>query len=189
MKKKYWILGIAGVSTLTMVLLSLNPAQSQSNLVKQGKYLVDAVGACGQCHTPRKGAVMDMSMYLAGHPAAAPYPKYDFSMMRQGIFMLTAPSLTAFSGAYGTSFAINLTPDKETGLGEWTEEMFIGAMQTGYHQGDQKNNRKILPPMPIKNAYSGISDADLKAMWAYLKTIKAVKNEVPAPLNSRGRPF
>ena len=94
-------------------------------MVKRGKYLVDAVGACGQCHTPRKGAEMDMSMYLAGHPANAPYPKFDMSMMQRGAFMLAAPTLAAFSMPFGTTFAANLTPDNETGLGEWTEKMFV----------------------------------------------------------------
>ena len=186
MNKKRWYIGTTILSAITLVILAFNHAQSQSDLVKRGKYLVDAVGACGQCHTPRAGADPDMSMYLAGHPANAPFPKYDFSLMQQNIFMLSAPTLAAFSGPFGTTFAANLTPDKQTGLGEWTEKMFIDAMQTGYHQGD-KNNRPILPPMP-KGAYANLSDDDLKAMWAYLKTTKPVRNEVPVALNRRGRP-
>ena len=188
MNKKHWIFGIAFLSAFILIVVSFNQAQSQGDLVKRGRYLVDAVGACGQCHTPRKGAELDMSMYLAGHPANAAYPKYDFSLMQQRIFMVSAPTLAAFSFPFGTTFAANLTADKETGLGGWTEKMFIGAMQSGYHQGD-KSNRKILPPMPIKNAYANMSNADLKAIWAYLKTIKPVKNEVPVPLNRMGRPF
>ena len=66
MHKKHWLIAIAISSTIIFILLCLNYAESQSDLVKRGKYLVDAVGACGQCHTPRKGAEMDMSMYLAG---------------------------------------------------------------------------------------------------------------------------
>ena len=78
---------------------------------------MDTVGACGHCHTPRAGAAFNMEMYLAGHPAGESAPRYDFSMMRQGIFLLTAPTMSAFSGPFGTSFASNLTPDNETGLG------------------------------------------------------------------------
>lgn len=188
MRRKYWIFGIAIFLTLIFVLLCLNYAESQSDLVKRGKYLVDAAGACGQCHTPRKGAEMDMNMYLAGHPENAAYPKFDMSMMQRGIFMVAAPTLAAFSMPFGTTFAANLTPDKETGLGEWTEQMFVDTMRIGHHQGDT-SNRKLLPPMPIKNAYANLSDEDLKAMWAYLKTIKPVKNEVPVALNRMGRPF
>jgi len=170
-----------------VIALSINSVESQSDMVQRGKYLVDAVGACGHCHTPRAGAEYDMAMYLAGHPANASYPRYNFGMMQQGIFLLTSPQLSAFSGPFGTSFASNLTPDKETGLGEWTEEMFIGAMRTGHHQGVE-SNRKILPPMPTKH-YAQMSDADLKAIWAYLRTIEPVKNEVNPALNQRGRPY
>ena len=171
----------------SIIALSINSVESQSDMVQRGKYLVDAAGACGHCHTPRAGAEYNMDMYLAGHPANAPYPRYNFSMMQQGIFILTSPQMSAFSGAFGTSFASNLTPDNETGLGEWTEKMFIDAMRTGHHQGD-KSNRKIFPPMPTKH-YAQMNDTDLKAIWAYLRTIKPVKNEVSPPLNQRGRPY
>ena len=171
----------------TVIFLDINVVESQSDKVQRGKYLVDTLGACGHCHTPRAGAEYNMDMYLAGHPANAPYPRYDFSMMQRGIFILTSPQMSAFSGPFGTSFASNLTPDNETGLGEWTEQMFIDALRTGHHQGDA-NNRKIFPPMPTKH-YAQMNDADLKAIWAYLRTIKPVKNEVSPPLNQRGRPY
>ena len=187
MKKKHLIFGTISLSALVLVLLSLNLAQSQGNRVQRGQYLVDAIGACGTCHTPRKGADFDMSMYLAGHPAGEPFPTYNFSMMQQQIFMIASPQLTAFSLPFGTVFAANLTPDKETGLGDWTEKMFIGTMKTAVHQG-VAGNRKILPPMPTKN-YANISDEDLKAIWAYLQSIKPIKNEVPTALNPRGRPY
>ena len=169
------------------VVIGVRSVQSQGDRVQRGKYLVDAVSACGYCHTPRAGAEYHKDMYLAGHPAGQAYPRYNFSMMQQGIFILTSPQMTAFSGPFGTSFASNLTPDKETGLGEWTEEMFINAMRTGLHQGVE-GNRAILPPMPVKH-YAQMNDEDLKAIWAYLKTIKPVKNEVNPPLNQRGRPY
>ena len=172
----------------TIITLSIRSVESQSDRVQRGKYLVDAVAACGYCHTSRARAEYNMDMYLAGHPTEAAYPRYNLrSMMPQGIFILTAPEMSAFSGPFGTSFASNLTPDKETGLGEWTEEMFINAMRTGLHQGVE-GNRAILPPMPVKH-YAQMNDEDLKAIWAYLKTIKPVKNEVNPPLNQRGRPY
>ena len=171
----------------SIIALNINSVQSQGDMVQRGKYLVDTLGACGHCHTPRAGAEYNMDMYLAGHPANAPYPRYNFSMMQQGIFILTSTQMTAFSGPFGTSFSSNLTPDTETGLGGWTEEMFIQAMRTGLHQG-VAGNRKIFPPMPTKH-YAQMNDEDLKAIWAYLRTIKPVKNEVSSPLNSRGRPY
>ena len=187
MNRNLLILGLTVLFLGTFVVIGIRSVQSQSDMVQRGKYLVDAVSACGHCHTPRAGAEYNMDMYLAGHPANASYPRYNFSMMQQGIFLLISPQLSAFSGPFGTSFSSNLTPDKETGLGEWTEEMFIGAMRTGHHQGVE-SNRKILPPMPTKH-YAQMNDADLKAIWAYLRTIKPVKNEVSPALNQRGRPY
>ncbi|MDE0010062.1 MAG: c-type cytochrome [Candidatus Poribacteria bacterium] len=187
MSRNLLIFCIAVFLVGTIITLTINSVESQSDMVQRGKYLVDTVGACGHCHTPRAGAEYNMDMYLAGHPANAPYPRYNFSMMQQGIFVLTSPQMSAFSGPFGTSFASNLTPDKETGLGEWTEKMFVDAMRTGHHQGD-KSNRKIFPPMPTKH-YGEMNDEDLKAIWAYLRTVKPVKNEVSPPLNQRGRPY
>ena len=116
MHKKRWFIGFIGLSALILTVFCLNKVQGQNDAVRRGKYLVDTIGACGQCHTPRKGADPDMSMYLAGHPANAPYPKYDFrTMMGQEIFMVTAPTMTAFAAPFGTTFATNLTPDKENG--------------------------------------------------------------------------
>jgi hypothetical protein len=78
------------------------------------------------------------------------------------------------------SFAANLTPDKETGIAEWTEQLFIQMARTGKHQG-QPNGRDILPPMPWFNM-KDLTDADLKAIWAYLRSIPPVKNQVPLPV-------
>ncbi len=187
MRRKLLIFGLTILFIGVIIAISIRSVESQGDMVERGKYLVDAVAACGYCHTPRAGAEYNMKMYLAGHPASDPYPRYNFNMMQQGIFLLTSPQLSAFSGPFGTSFASNLTPDKETGLGEWTEKMFIEAMRTGLHQGNP-DNRKIFPPMPTKH-YAQMNDADLKAIWAYLKSIKPVKNEVSPVLNRFGRPF
>ena len=187
MRRNFLIFCVAVLFVSAIIVVSINSVQSQSDRVQRGKYLVETVGACGHCHTPRAGAEYNMDMYLAGHPAGQAYPRYNFSMMQQGIFILTSTQMTAFSGPFGTSFSSNLTPDKETGLGGWTEKMFIQAMRTGLHQGVE-GNRKIFPPMPTKH-YAQMNDEDLKAIWAYLRTIKPVKNEVSSPLNSRGRPY
>ena len=82
---------------------------------------------------------------------------------------------TAFSGPWGVSYAFNLTPEQNTGLGIWTEEMFIQTIRTGRHMGV---SRPINPPMPWP-AYRNATDDDLKAVYAYLRTIKPIKNRVP----------
>lgn len=188
MRKKHVFLTIAFLFVCIIVIVAIQSVESQEDMVKRGKYLVDAVAACGYCHTPRAGADFDPNMYLAGHPSTEGYPRHSgFSMMQQDIFILTSTKMTAFSGPFGTSFASNLTPDKLTGLGEWTEKMFIDAMRTGKHQGNP-DNRNIFPPMPYKH-YAQMTDADLKAIWAYLKTIKPIENDVSPVLNPLGRPY
>ena len=88
--------------------------------------------------------------------------------------------LTAWADPWGVSFAINLTPDKETGIGEWSEANFIQSLRTGKHQG-QPNGRDILPPMPWES-FKAMTDRDLKAMFAYLQSLPPVKNQVPLPM-------
>ena len=85
--------------------------------------------------------------------------------------------LTAWSGPWGISYAINLTPDENTGIGSWSEETFTKALRTGRHMGVA---RPILPPMPWEN-FRNLSDEDLRAVYAYLRTIPPVKNRVPEP--------
>ncbi len=164
--------------------------EAAEDLVTHGKYLVDITG-CHDCHTPMKegpeGApVPDETMLLAGHPVGVPYPIWTpEDLKNRNTMAMFGPQLTVAAGPWGVSFAINLTPDKETGMADtdhfkWTEEAFIQAMRTGKHHG-QPNGRDILPPMPwpaIKHA----TDEDLKAIWAYLKSIPAIKNQVPEPV-------
>ena len=76
------------------------------------------------------------------------------------------------------SYTANLTPDPETGLGQWTEQQFVDTIRTGRHQG---RGREILPPMPWP-AFRNLNDADLKAIFAFLRTIPPMKNKVPDPV-------
>jgi len=92
---------------------------------------------------------------------------------------VAATIMTAWSGPWGVSFAANLTPDKQTGVLEgFTEQQFIQTMRTGRHQG---MGRPILPPMPWPN-YAQMTDDDLRAVFAYLRQIRPVKNKVPDPI-------
>jgi hypothetical protein len=146
---------------------------------KHGEYLVTSMG-CGDCHTPWKmganGPEPDMTRMLSGHPQDLTMPP---APAPQGPWMGSyAATFTAWAGPWGVSFTRNLTPDKETGLGDWTEANFMGAIRTGKDMG---KGREILPPMPIP-AMQHMTDGDLKAIFAYLKTIPAVKNKVPEPV-------
>jgi hypothetical protein len=148
--------------------------------VKRGEYLV-TISGCHDCHTPHaKGPDSfgpDMKRALSGHPqniivkppAAMPEP------LMAGV----SSTMTAWFGPWGVSFSANLTPDKETGvLRDGTEEQFIRALRTGRHQGQ---GRPILPPMPWP-FIGQMTDDDLKAVYAYLRQIPAVKNKVADPI-------
>ena len=83
--------------------------------------------------------------------------------VKRNVLATVSDTGTAFAGPWGVSFAANLTADKETGIEEWSETMFIHMARTGKHQGEP-NGRDILPPMPWFNM-KDLSDADLKAIW------------------------
>lgn len=151
--------------------------------IKRGEYLV-GISGCNDCHTPKvmtdKGPAPNMARLLSGHPADEPLPAItDKKMIAPGQWALLNPSLTAAVGPWGVSFAANLTPD-DTGLGNWTYEMFEKALREGKSKG-MDGTRPLLPPMPWQNLVH-MSDEDMRAIYAYLKSIPAVKNAVPNPI-------
>jgi cytochrome c len=79
---------------------------------------------------------------------------------------------------WGVSYAFNLTPDENTGIGSWSEETFVKAIQTGRHMAVA---RPILPPMPWQ-VYRNFTDEDRKAIYAYLRSLPPIKNRVPEPI-------
>ena len=177
---------------LGITLLVLGCAEKKSaepTAIERGKYLV-TIGGCHDCHTPKVpgpgGApILDDKRLLAGHPEGEPFPSWSATDLKQrNAVALTNPSLTAWAGPWGVSFAINLTPDNSTGIGEWSETNFIQALRTGKHQG-QPNGRDILPPMPWQNT-KAMTHEDLKALYAYLRSIPPVKNPVLLPVSPGG---
>lgn len=161
------------------------PGKGNAALIKRGEYFVTTMG-CVDCHTPwkmgPKGPEPDVTRHLSGHPADMKMPPAPALQMPW--MAAASATMTAWSGPWGVSFTANLTPDPETGLGKWTEQMFIDAIRTGRHQG---KGRPILPPMP-QPALSHATDADLKAIFAYLRSIKPIVNKVPDPVEPAPAP-
>jgi hypothetical protein len=150
--------------------------------VKRGQYLV-ALGGCNDCHSPKlmtpQGPQPDPARLLSGHPASVQVAPVAPGMLSPDKWIaMTNGDFTAWAGPWGISFAANLTPDKGTGLGGWTADQFIQSMRTGKHLGV---GRPILPPMPIASMAS-LTDPDLKAIFAYLRSIRPIANQVPAPM-------
>ena len=161
-----------------------DPSTAASNMyagfpsqVEWGKHLVIIAG-CSDCHTPKKmtdkGPVEDTSLTLSGHPSQAPAAALTPDQLAKG--MAATYDLTAWNGPWGTSYAANLTPDS-TGLGMWSEEQFITCIRQGLYKGIQ-GSRPIMPPMPV-NDFSRMTDDELKAIFAFLKTIKPIHNVAP----------
>ena len=155
---------------------------SQDELIKKGDYVV-STGACNDCHSPKimtqMGPVPDSTKLLSGHPANEPMPPLGPDAGKPTGWIYMSPDITAFVGPWGISYAANLTPDSATGIGAWTEEQFMNTLRNGKHLG---NGRPILPPMPWPD-FGKKTDDDLKAVFAYLKSLPAVSNRVPGPVS------
>lgn len=125
------------------------PASADDAQIARGRYLVTIAG-CSDCHTP--GALLgapDMKRYLGGSDVG-------FAIPGAGVFV-----------------GENLTPDKDTGLGKWTEAQIIAAIRTG----KTPEGRDLSPVMPYA-AFSHLSDADAEAIAAFLKSLPPVSNRV-----------
>jgi len=146
---------LASAACLTLVSCSKQetPAPKETvDPVKRGEYLVTVLG-CHDCHTPG---------YFYGRP--------DMTRMLSG-------SELGWEGPWGTTYARNLTPDQETGLGPWTEDMIVTAIRTG----KRPDGTAIGPPMPWPDL-AHLTDEDAHAVAKYLKTIPPVPHQVPARL-------
>lgn len=149
-----FLIGAAVFLSVSFGLAAPAPAET---LEERGAYLVKGIGTCSNCHTPKDGPMK--GKYMAG------------------------------GNSYGgkkapfTSYSSNITQDKETGIGAWTDQQIIDAIR----DGKRRDGTLIGPPMAI-GLYRQISDSDIKAIVAYLRTVKAVKHKVKASDYRRGRP-
>ena len=151
-------------------------AGAQQPSVERGKYLVGITG-CHDCHSPKvKGMTPDMTRALSGRPSTTALPSATTTEVHASL------DFTAFVGPWGQTVASNLTPDEATGLGKrYSEATFIAAMRTG----KKPNGTMIQPPMP-NEVYQNMTDDDLKSIFAYLRTIKPIRNAVLAGLPPPG---
>lgn len=128
------------------------PASAQAP-VERGAYLVNGVLTCGNCHTPRgPGGVLDMSKQLSGGPQTWETPQYRVK-------------------------GSNISQDRETGIGEWTNDQIKKAIQDGV----RPNGTSLAPQMPF-GFYKIFTAADLDAVVAYLKSVPAARNQVQPPV-------
>ena len=139
------------VAAVLGLLVALPSAASgrDAKLVERGAYLANSIVACGNCHAQRD-------------KEGRPLPELGLS----GGFV--------FDEVVFKAYAQNITPDPETGIGNWTEAQIVRAIR----EGIRPDGSLIGPPMPIE-FYRGISDDDAKALAAWLRAQPPVKNVVP----------
>jgi mono/diheme cytochrome c family protein len=134
-------------------------AAAADRQVERGKYLV-VVAGCGDCHTP--GGLTgkaDASKTLGGSDVG-----------------FAVPGLGVFVGR-------NLTPDKATGLGNWTAIQIVTALTTGV----RPDGRVLAPAMPWES-FAHLTRTDALAIVAYLKSLPPVNNAVPGPFGPNEKP-
>jgi mono/diheme cytochrome c family protein len=177
------VTSLAALFMTTLAVSASTPASTTPRTepsIARGEYLVNTMG-CHDCHTPLamgpNGPAPDMTRALTGHPEGMVMPPAPKLPPGPWLWMGAATS-TAFAGPWGVSFTANLTPDKETGLGQWTVDQFIATMKTGRHLG---KGRPVLPPMPW-SVVGKLTDEDIRSLFAYLQSLKPVRNKVPAPV-------
>ena len=143
--------GLLALALGVALIGSAQAADSKADLVKRGSYLVNGILTCGNCHTP-KGPTGDI-------------PGKDFSgglSWDEPPFKVTAP---------------NITQDKETGIGKWSDADIKKVLRTGI----MPNGAHVAMVMPT-GFYHIMTERDLDAVVAYLRTIKPISNKVPDPV-------
>lgn len=157
--------------------LSKNKAKKLQ--IEGGRILTIEQG-CVYCHSPKvlvdDDLVPDPTKLFSGHPSNEKLPDIPEGLIGpKKWFGLYTANFTAWGGPWGVSYAANLTPDKETGIGNWKVENFISVIRLGIHSSLA---RTLMPPMPW-DEISELSDEHLNAIFQYLRTVMPIKNKVP----------
>lgn len=137
---------------------------------------------CSFCHTPQiEGPdgklISDPKRFMSGHPADEEVPTVPDMIITSPEWMEFLDNLdsTVWATDDMLVFSANLTPDNETGIGNWTEVEFVETIREGRHRGIE---RRIKYPMPWREL-SELSDEELISVYEYLMTLEPVNNKVP----------
>jgi len=135
---------------LAMVVATCASATAETP-VERGSYLVDSIGACGNCHTPRQQGIPDLSKKFSG-------------------------GFQTFDEPWFTVKGANITPDRDTGIGAWSDDELRKTLLTGV----RPNGVTLATVMPYP-FYKMMLPSDVDAIVAYLRTVEAIRNAVQAP--------
>jgi mono/diheme cytochrome c family protein len=173
--KTFWFKYLALVLCVLaafIVVIGASQADSpkQSDLIEHGKYIATIAG-CTSCHTPLRAEFLDMAKLTLPQIQTLAFNDKDAVDNSK----LLAGGRLFDLGPAGKVYTKNLTPDAETGLGRWTDEQIKVAVRTG----QTPSGRQLFPIMPYFT-FNSMADSDLDAIVAYIRSVPAVKNEVPA---------
>ena len=145
-----------GIAAGTWLLAALNAAVAEMP-VERGGYLVNTIMACGNCHSPRdaEGKLIADRAFSGGLAFNTP------------AFIASAP---------------NITPDKETGIGSWSDAEIRHALVEGTRPNHGRLAGVALAAIMPANFYKALLPEDLDAVVAYLRSVKPIRNEVPDPV-------
>ena len=166
MKKLLAMLMLFGITGIAVYISSCKGKKSETTttetrdsmqqVLDRGRYLVHHVAGCVDCHSKR-----DFTKYSG---PVVPGTEGGGGMLFDEKF-----------GLPGKVYGRNITPDTETGIGTWTDEQILRAIT----QGINKNGDTLFPLMPYAN-YNHMAKSDLLSIIAYIRTLKPIKNAVPA---------
>ena len=179
-KKIFVYVVMATILTASLPCDAVFASAENTVVIAEGERLVNNMD-CNVCHTPKiftpEGPRPDFNRLLSGHPSEEKLPSIPEGQINPtGWGGMFNNGMTAWVGPWGVSFGSNLTPDHKTGIGNWTEDIFVKSMRTGMHV---RNARPFIPPMPT---YSRLTDEELHSIYAYLRSIKPIQNTVPKAL-------
>jgi mono/diheme cytochrome c family protein len=167
------ILGLVAILGMLLALIvSQSTAQDDADeeaLIERGEYLIH-IGGCISCHTPPKEEFADMAALKPEQLAQVGLEALETLDLEN---KLLAGGRPFDLGPAGLLYTRNLTPDKETGLGDWTDAEIENAIRIGV----SRDGRRLHPVMPYLSYY-GLATEDMQAIIAYLRSIPAVENEV-----------
>jgi mono/diheme cytochrome c family protein len=157
--------------------------KEKDELIARGKYLV-TVSGCNDCHSPKimtpMGPIPDTTRLMSGYPSEKGIPTLSEALAKDQSWVKMSHDVTAFAGPWRMTFGANLTPDEATGIGNWTEEVFVKTIRTGKHLG-QEGGRPVMPPIPWY-MIAKMTDEDLSSVYQYLMSLPAISNRVPAAI-------
>lgn len=147
---------ISSVSIVAVVIGFVTDAAAQTK-VERGRYLVESILGCGNCHTPRT---------TTGEPIRARH-------LSGGLTISAPPFLVTAS---------NITQDRETGIGAWTDAEIKRAIVEGVRPSHGRLPNTPLAAVMAVEFFKAMLPRDLDAVVAYLRTIKPIRNQVPLPV-------